>query len=104
MGHQVIMFTCHEHIMRMFHQIDVQVRVLPVQGEPGEAKIYQPHRPAQQALPEPEVLEPIALPPQEAPAVEDDSLWFDFENREDRWIPLETLEEDIRQSREVPAG
>lgn len=104
MGHQVIMFTCHEHIMRMFHQIDVQVRVLPVQGEPGEAKIYQPHRPAQQALPEPEVLEPIALRPQEAPAVEDDSLWFDFENREDRWIPLETLEEDIRQSREVPAG
>jgi hypothetical protein len=104
MGHQVIMFTCHEHIMRMFHQIDVQVRVLPVQGDPGEAKIYQPHRPTQQALPEPEVLEPIALRPQEAPAVEDDSLWFDFENREDRWIPLETLEEDIRQSREVPAG
>jgi uncharacterized protein YhaN len=104
MGHQVIMFTCHEHIMRMFHQIDVQVRVLPVQGEPGEAKIYQPLPPAQKDLPPPEILEPIAERAKEEPAAEDDSLWFDFENREDRWIPLETLEEDIRQSREVPAG
>lgn len=104
MGHQVIMFTCHEHIMQMFHQINVQVRVLPVQGEPGEAKIYQPHLPVRKALPEPEILEPIAERPLEEPNVEDDSLWFDFENREDRWIPLEALEEDIRQSREVPAS
>jgi len=104
MGHQVIMFTCHEHIMRMFHKIDVQVRVLPIQGEPGEAKIYQPHQPAQKALPEAEILEPIAERPPEEPAFEDDSLWFDFENREDRWIPIEVLEEDIRHSRKVPAG
>ena len=43
LGHQVIMFTCHEHIMRIFHNIDVQVRVLPPQGQTGDAKIYQPH-------------------------------------------------------------
>ncbi len=43
LGHQVIMFTCHEHIMRIFHQIDVQVRVLPAQGQIGDARIYQPH-------------------------------------------------------------
>jgi len=43
LGHQVIMFTCHEHIMRIFHGIDVQVRVLPAQGQTGEARIYQPH-------------------------------------------------------------
>lgn len=42
LGHQVIMFTCHEHIMRIFHKIDVQVRVLPPQGQPGEAEIYYP--------------------------------------------------------------
>ncbi|MBU6237983.1 MAG: AAA family ATPase [Planctomycetes bacterium] len=42
LGHQVIMFTCHEHIMRMFHSIDVQVRVLPDQGVPGEARVYNP--------------------------------------------------------------
>jgi DNA repair exonuclease SbcCD ATPase subunit len=42
LGHQVIMFTCHEHIMKMFHSIDVQVRVLPEQGVPGEARVYNP--------------------------------------------------------------
>jgi DNA repair exonuclease SbcCD ATPase subunit len=42
LGNQVVMFTCHEHIMRMFHDIGVQVRVLPNQGQPGEARIYVP--------------------------------------------------------------
>lgn len=42
LGHQVIMFTCHEHIMRIFHEIGVQVRVLPPQGQPGEAEVYYP--------------------------------------------------------------
>ncbi len=43
LGHQVVMFTCHEHIMRMFHDIHVQVRVLPAHGQSGEARIFQPH-------------------------------------------------------------
>jgi uncharacterized protein YhaN len=42
LGHQVIMFTCHEHIMRLFDEIGVQVRVLPNQGQPGEVAIYRP--------------------------------------------------------------
>jgi len=42
LGHQVVMFTCHEHIMRMFDSIDVQVRVLPSQGQLGVAEIYRP--------------------------------------------------------------
>ncbi len=42
LGHQVVMFTCHEHIMRIFHDIGVQVRVLPQQGKAGEAEVYYP--------------------------------------------------------------
>ncbi len=42
LGHQVVMFTCHEHIMRIFDKIGVQVRVLPPQGQPGEAQVYLP--------------------------------------------------------------
>ncbi len=42
LGHQVVMFTCHEHIMKIFHHIGVQVRVLPPQGQPGEAVVYYP--------------------------------------------------------------
>jgi uncharacterized protein YhaN len=45
LGHQVVMFTCHEHIMRIFHEIGVQVRVLPPQGQPGEAIVYYPENP-----------------------------------------------------------
>lgn len=54
LGHQVVMFTCHEHIMRIFHDIGVQVRVLPEQGQPGEAEIYYPELIAD---PEPEYIE-----------------------------------------------
>jgi DNA repair exonuclease SbcCD ATPase subunit len=85
LGHQVVMFTCHEHIMRMFHNINVQVRVLPMQGQSGEAKVYQPHdtpielpvrRQPTIILETPVVLEkpivvpelPVALPP--PPAIE----------------------------------
>ncbi len=42
LGHQSIMFTCHEHIMRMFYDIGVQVRVLPAHGQSGDAEIYVP--------------------------------------------------------------
>lgn len=42
LGHQVVMFTCHEHIMRIFYEIGVQVRVLPPQGTPGEAEVFYP--------------------------------------------------------------
>jgi len=42
MGHQVLMFTCHEHISKIFQEIDVQVRLLPAQGTPGRATILEP--------------------------------------------------------------
>jgi uncharacterized protein YhaN len=77
LGHQSIMFTCHEHIMRMFHDIGVQVRILPAHGEIGEAKIYTPdssvrYTPAPQPIylePEPLVETPVLLAPVE-PRVE----------------------------------
>ncbi len=47
LGHQVIMFTCHEHIMRIFYEIGVEVRVLPTQGKAGEARVYVPEVPVQ---------------------------------------------------------
>lgn len=42
LGHQVMMFTCHDHIAEIFHDIDVQVRLLPPQGQPGIAAIMPP--------------------------------------------------------------
>jgi uncharacterized protein YhaN len=42
LGHQVLMFTCHDHIVEIFQDIDVEVRLLPAQGEPGRATILTP--------------------------------------------------------------
>lgn len=42
MGHQVLMFTCHEHITKIFQEIDVEVRLLPAQGTPGRATVMAP--------------------------------------------------------------
>ena len=62
LGHQVIMFTCHEHIMRIFYEIGVEVRVLPTQGKPGEARVYVPEVPV-----EPKKIKVVE--PQPAPVV-----------------------------------
>ena len=42
LGHQVMMFTCHEHIVEIFHEIGVEVRQMPAQGTPGRAQILPP--------------------------------------------------------------
>ncbi len=42
LGHQVMMFTCHQHIVEIFHEIDVECRMMPPQGEPGRATILTP--------------------------------------------------------------
>ncbi len=82
LGNQVVMFTCHEHIMRMFYEIGVQVRVLPTQGKPGEALVYTPEEryiepPRVEPVPEivevkVEAPEPIIVPP--APMVEPEPI------------------------------
>jgi uncharacterized protein YhaN len=63
LGHQVMMFTCHEHIAQLFQSIDVQVRTLPAQGQPGRAEILEP---LEQAAEAPETVEEPLLSEQEA--------------------------------------
>lgn len=76
LGHQVIMFTCHEHIMRIFYEIGVEVRVLPAQGQAGDARVYIPEvvappAPVISLQPEPVPVEPAKADPV-AIAVEDE--------------------------------
>ncbi len=65
LGHQSIMFTCHEHIMRMFYDIGVQVRVLPAHGQSGHAEIYVPESRATYAPPV--FIAPIEVAPSPKP-------------------------------------
>lgn len=71
LGHQVVMFTCHEHIMRIFHEIGVQVRVLPPQGTPGEAIVYYPEEKViEQAAPIERIVYVPAPAPEPVPVLE----------------------------------
>ena len=43
-GHQLLVFTCHEHIHKLFKSLKVPVSQLPSNAEPGPAVItLQPH-------------------------------------------------------------
>ncbi len=78
LGHQVLMFTCHEHIMQMFFDIGVQVRLLPEQGTPGEAEVYQP------AIADPvPALDGESEDPSESDAPSDDQTVLAQENPEE---------------------
>jgi len=85
LGHQSIMFTCHEHIMRMFHEIGVQVRILPAHGEIGEAKIYTPDTskhfvvPEQPVYiePEPFYIEPLNNEPAYIEQAKEEKVYFE---------------------------
>ncbi len=89
LGHQVIMFTCHEHIMRIFDSIGVQVRVLPPQGQAGEADIFYPDEehiePAEDTIEE--IVEEI---------VEEEPVVATVEPE-----PVETIEEVVENISEV---
>ena len=42
-GRQIFVFTCHEHVCRMFQKMDIPVRILPSVEEPGKPmRVLQP--------------------------------------------------------------
>jgi uncharacterized protein YhaN len=56
-GHQILIFTCHEHIARLFKQLKAEVRTLPENGRPQSAiePARRARRPAELPVePEPE--------------------------------------------------
>ncbi len=77
-GHQLLVFTCHEHVMEMFGTLDAQVRRLPENGRTGQiitveersAGVKKPQRGKKKPQPIVEELaaEPIAAhPPVQTP-------------------------------------
>jgi uncharacterized protein YhaN len=61
--HQILMFTCHEHIMRIFRAVKVDVRTLPGHELPPE-DVEKPRRKKPEPEPEPEPVQemPLLLP------------------------------------------
>jgi hypothetical protein len=65
-GHQIIMFTCHEHITDIFEEARAEIRVLPHRGEEVDPRPVKRRKKAV-AVPPPVKAEPIQpkpIPPQ----------------------------------------
>lgn len=66
-GHQILVFTCHEHIAKLFKNVKAEVRHLPDRADPAALVVEKPApaktRPPRPAAPPPEpVPAPIADP------------------------------------------
>jgi hypothetical protein len=66
--HQILMFTCHEHIMRIFRSAKVDVRTLPGHELPPE-EVEKPRRKKAEPVAEPEPVEEMLLLPAPQPVV-----------------------------------
>ncbi len=47
-GHQLLIFTCHEHILKLFKALKMPVSRLPDNAEPGQVVVFPEHRPAEE--------------------------------------------------------
>jgi uncharacterized protein YhaN len=83
-GHQIVMFTCHEHITDIFEEAEADIRVLPHRGEEVDPRpvkrrrkvlVEQSPPPPPPLLPEPE--EPLRFDPNPLFAqVAEEEQWF----------------------------
>ena len=81
-GHQLLVFTCHEHILKLFESLDVPVSCLPDSAEADRTPISfeqpakQKRKRAKKSEPPPAVVEePEEEPPaDEIAAIEDDAV------------------------------
>lgn len=70
-GHQLLVFTCHEHVWRMFQELKVDARRIPSRFGEIEASEILPAEP--EPMPEPVVIaasEPEVIPPPPPPVEE----------------------------------
>ncbi len=67
-GKQILMFTCHEHIVEIFRQADVEVRLIPERNQ--KAAAIEPEKPKRKRKEPPPVKAPVVeLPPPPPPPI-----------------------------------
>jgi len=106
-GHQLLVFTCHEHILKLFKSLKVPVSRLPAntEAEPTPVAFVEPPKPKRKrtkkaALPpeEPELPEEVDEPDEEGifEPSEEDTPWDEEEtddDEEDEWEEAEDEDE-----------
>ena len=94
-GHQLLVFTCHEHILKLFKSLKVPVSRLPDNAEPGQVVISPERRPDEEKPKrerrprQPRRAAVVEVQEPDEPAGEDedqgdeDSSWEDEEDADD---------------------
>jgi uncharacterized protein YhaN len=75
-GHQLLVFTCHEHVWKMFKSMRLDVRRLPVAAELEAPVIVEEVEPEPEPIPEPVIVEETVV---EKPVAEEDEEWEEEE-------------------------
>jgi uncharacterized protein YhaN len=95
-GHQLLMFTCHEHVVRVFQNQKVEIRRLTRNGSTGEIEPLE--QPAEiVAVVEAPAVEPVHAAVEEQPEPDTDALVEAEAELEDQ----EYLEDDGEQDQEA---
>ncbi len=97
LGHQVMMFTCHDHIVEIFQEIGIEVRELPAQGQPGRAEVL-PTDAASDETPaelDPVAVEPVVPEPTEAEDGDDQAAAVDVMDEPDEEREPEAVPESV---------
>jgi uncharacterized protein YhaN len=92
-GHQVVLFTCHEHIARLFKSIKAEVRQLPDHAYGGAAPADSAEKPRSRRRPAPRQEPPDELP-----------IEIDVQPRESLPTPAAKTARQIRWAAEEFAG
>ena len=89
-GHQLLLFTCHDHIMKVFKRLKVEVRILPDRSElaavEGEIEIDEPIDNVVD-----DVVDEEPLSEEDETDESEDDSWEEFDEAEDEY---EEVEED----------
>jgi hypothetical protein len=83
-GHQIIMFTCHEHITDIFEDAKADIRVLPHRGEEVDPRPVKRRRRPVVELPPPPA--PPVVPEPEAPLRPDPNPLLSQAALEEQWF------------------
>jgi hypothetical protein len=99
-GHQVIMFTCHEHITDIFEEAQADVRVLPPRD--GSEPVRRRRKPVleiEPLPPPPAVPEPVDPPRIRIPEIDPNPLLQMAAQEEPQFDPVHPLPEKPRRER-----
>jgi hypothetical protein len=94
-GHQLLLFTCHQHIMRIFEMAEAEVRTLPAREGVVDEELFLLAQEPEAEILEPEIVEEDEEYEEEIEEEPEEELEEEYEEVEEVEEPVEEVEEEI---------